>query len=63
MAITIRQRKCLALCQMIFKLLLSLGKLSYGLNRVKTYEFDQFRKKHLQDFMIGYKRSNATFFH
>jgi len=52
-------------------------KLSYGMNRVKIYEYDQFWKKHLQDTMIGYnlnaaistiaqlryKKGNATFFH
>lgn len=38
----------------IFKLLLSFEKLSYGLNRVKTYEFAQFQKKHLQDVIDDY---------
>jgi hypothetical protein len=46
------------------KVLLSLEKkLSYGMSRVKTYENDRFWKKHLQDFVIGNKKSHATFFH
>jgi hypothetical protein len=72
---------------MIFKLLLSLEKLSYGTPGVKKFEVDLrqpaaaetyqcfglrnlflksnmvFFRNHLQDFLFGYKKAYALFFH
>ena len=61
---------------MIFKLLVSLEKLSYGSPSVKGFELYKKRveigfgtissrvvKNHLQDFPFGYKKSYALFFY